>query len=190
MKPCVTGLRRLAAASALAIAIFIAQAPSAQALLLGAGQTATIDFDFGTAGGAPQPLIFSFEITTSGDVFDDPSGTFGFEFLDIGVPGVIFVGYDATGGVASLGVISVSISTTDLAGSLRFGTLGESINIVDVSLIEILDDVGGQLVGPTPLTLPENADVVLPEPAALAAFGLGLIGIGALHRRRRDRFPV
>lgn len=166
-------LRRIAVSSVLVLLVFAAQVPSAQALLIGAGQTATVDFDFGTASGG---VLFSFEITTSGDLFDDPAGTLVFEFLDMGIPGIHSANYNAPGGFASLGVISSFITPTDLTGSLRFGTLGESINVASFKIIEIVDDVGTQLVGPTTL---------LPEPGPLATFGLGLIGFALIRRRRQ-----
>ncbi len=184
MKPCVTGLRRLAAASALAIAIFIAQAPSAQALLLGAGQTATIDFDFGTAGGAPQPLTFIFEITTATPTsLSDPAGVFFHQWLDIGTGDVpFFFAYDGTGGFNPSPIANEFI-TTDLSGSLRLGALTESFELTGVFL-SIFDGEGTPLVSSTSLTLPENADVVLPEPGPLTALGLGLIGLAVFRRRR------
>ena len=160
-------------------------AAPAQALVIGPGQTATVDFSFGTvAGGTPQPLTFNLEITTSGaDPFDDSTGQLFIEYLDIGAgPGAI-LGYDATGGFTSLGIISASISTTDVTGSVRFGTLGESIDVTSVTL-EIVDDLGDIAVETTSLTVPETVDAQLPAPGGVAALGLGLIALAAYRRRR------
>jgi hypothetical protein len=158
-------------------------ATSAHALLIGAGQTATVDFSFGTTG-APQPLLFNLEVTTSGvDQFDDSAGLFSLDYLGLDTPAGFTGGYDATGGVTSLGVLSLVIATTDITGSVKFGSLTESIDVISVTL-EIIDDLSGTVISTTSLTLPPSVDAEeLSGPGALAIIGLGLMTLGAYRRR-------
>ena len=179
--------RRLRVMLALTVcaALYLAVAmPVAKALVIGPGQTATVDFAFGSVSGAtPQPMSFIFEITTSGaDPFDDFPGTFVYEFLDLGTAASGSVSYNALG-ETTLGLQQVDIATTDLTGSLRFGTLGESIDVIGVTM-SVTDGASNLLVGTTSLIVPEAVDAQLPEPGALAALGFGLIGFAAFRRRR------
>jgi hypothetical protein len=160
----------------------------ASALLIGAGQSATFDFDFSASQPAidasSQPLTLSFTMTTSAlDPFDDPAGLFAFEYLDIGAVPVVNFGYDATGGVTSLGLLAISVTTTDLVGSLRISTLTESIDLVGLTF-GAQDFNGIQIIPTTSLSLPNAVDVQIPEPGTLAVLGLGLACLGYSIRRR------
>lgn len=178
-------LWRLSPALLMALGLMLFTAPQAGALVLGPGETATTDFDFAGAvsGATPQPLVFHLEVTTSGaNPFDSPTGLFNFEYLDIGAGGVNSVGYDATGGVTSLGIISVAFITTDVTGSLRFGVLDESIEVIGITM-SIVDNLGTVAVETTALAVPETADVQIAEPGTLFSFLLGLLGLGMVYRR-------
>lgn len=160
-------------------------ASPASALVIGAGQSATINFDFSASQGAidlaPQPLTLSFEMTTSGaDPFDDPAGMFSYQYLGIGPLPVVNIGYDATGGFTSLGIISFSVATTDLVGSLRISPLTESIDLVSTTFFA-QDFFGNSLIELTSLTLPLSVDAQIPAPPVALIFLAGAI---ALLRRR------
>ncbi|MGB0629962.1 MAG: hypothetical protein ACPGRZ_04645 [Alphaproteobacteria bacterium] len=157
----------------------------ASALVIGAGQSATIDFDFSASqaaiDAAPQPLTLSFEMTTSGaDQFDDPAGMFSYQFQDIGLLPVVNLGYDATGGASSLGIISFSAATTDLVGSLQISLLTESIDLISVTFFA-QDFNGTSLVPLTSLSLPQTVDVQISAPSAALILAAGVF---ALVRRR------
>ena len=172
---------------AVLVTCWLAAFAPANALVIGAGQSVTIDFDFSAFDAAivaaPQPLTLSFEMTTSVlDQFDDPLGMFQYEFLDIGAVPTINFGYDATGGVVSLGILSLSTTTVDLVGSLRISPLTESIDLVDVSF-NVQDFNGTQIISPTSLELPETVDVQIPEPGTLLIIGGVVLGLGCLRKR-------
>ena len=180
----------LRAANVIAAAFVAATlgASSAGALVIGAGQSATIDFDFSGSQAAidasTQPLTLSFEMTTSvADRFDDPAGLFSYQYLDIGAVPTISFGYDATGGLTSLGLLSVSVITTDLAGSLRLSFLTESVELVGVAF-SVQDFNGASIIGTTGLSLPETVDAQIPAPGALLLFGLGAAGLRLAKRKR------
>ena len=163
---------------------------SASALVIGAGQSATIDFDFSGSQAAidvaAQPLTLSFEMTTSGaDQFDDPAGQFSYKFLGIGLFPAFVFGYDATGGVSSLGLLSFSFATTDLAGSLQISPLTESIDLIGLTF-SAQDFNGTQVISTTGLSIPNSVDVQISEPGTFAFFGLGLAVMGYWRRKRTD----
>ena len=155
---------------------------STSALLVGAGQSATIDFDFSGSQAAidasAQPLTLSIVMTTSViDQFDDPSGLISFQYLDIGAGSTVNLGYDATGGLTSLGIMSFSVATTDLVGSLRITSQTESIDLIGLTFGA--QDFNGVLIIPTTsLSLPNAVDIQIPEPATFAVLGLGLAYLG------------
>ena len=160
----------------------------ANALLIGAGQSATIDFDFSASQAAidasSQPLTLSFTMTTSAlDPFDDPAGLFAFQYLDIGAVPVINFGYDATGGFTGLGLLSISVTTTDLLGSLRLSPLTESIDLIAMTF-GAQDFNGTQIIPTSSLSIPNAVDVQIPEPGTLAVLGLGFACLGYSLRRR------
>ena len=177
--------RKLAVAASVALLMGFS---SAHALVIGAGQSATIDFDFSGSQAAidasSQPLTLSFQMTTSvTDQFDDPAGLISFQFLDIGAVPAVVLGYDATGGLTSLGVMSFSIATTDLVGSLQISTLTESIDLIGLTF-GAQDFNATQVISTTSLSLPNSVDVQIPEPGTLAIIGLGLAGLGFTRRKR------
>lgn len=166
-------------AVAMLVTVFIGFS-SAHALVIGAGQSATIDFDFSGSQAAidasSQPLTLSFEMITSvTDQFEDSAGQFSFQYLDIGAVPSVVLGYDATGGVTSLGTFSLSITTTDLVGSLQITSLTESIDLVQL-IFSAQDFVGTEIISTTNLHIP--------EPGTLAILGLGLAGLGFTTRKR------
>ena len=173
----------LAAVAAFSLLI----ASPASALVIGAGQSVTIDFDFSSVAeqaaidAASQPLTLSFELTTSGaDQFDDPAGILQYQYLDIGpIPAVNF-GYDASGGLTSLGVLSLSVTTTDLVGSLRISALTESIDLISATF-SAQDFDAVSIIGLTTLNIPEEVDAQISTPSAILIFLAGTI---ALLRRR------
>jgi len=168
-------------------AVMLGASP-ASALLIGAGQSATMDFDFSASQPAidasSQPLTLSFTMTTSAlDPFDDPAGLFAFQYLDIGAVPVVNFGYDATGGITGLGLLSISVTTTDLVGSLRISPLTESIDLISMNF-GAQDFNGTQIIPTSSLSLPNTVDVQIPEPGKLAVLGLGLACLGYSLRRR------
>ena len=168
-------------------AVMLGASP-ASALLIGAGQSATMDFDFSASQPAidasSQPLTLSFTMTTSAlDPFDDPAGLFAFQYLDIGAVPVVNFGYDATGGITGLGLLSISVTTTDLVGSLRISPLTESIDLISMTF-GAQDFNGTQIIPTSSLSLPNTVDVQIPEPGTLAVLGLGLPCLGYSLRRR------
>ena len=171
---------------AILVTCWLAAFSPAQALVIGAGQSVTIDFDFSafdaaiTAGA--QPLTLSFEGTTSLlDPFNDPSGTFQFQYLDIGAPSTANIRYSAFGEL-SLGTILFNASTVDLIGSLRLSPLTESIDLIDVSF-SVQDNNGVEFVALTSFKLPETVDVQIREPGTLRIIGGVVLGLGCLRKR-------
>ncbi|MFT5487999.1 MAG: hypothetical protein ACI9JL_004268 [Paracoccaceae bacterium] len=169
------------------VAVFLGIS-SANALLIGAGQSATIDFDFSGSQAAidagTQPLTLTFEMTTSvADQFDDPAGMFSYEYIDLAPAPLIVFGYDATGGVTSLGLLSSSVATADLVGSLRISSLTESIDLIGLTF-SAQDFNGVQIIATTALSLPNSVDVQIPGPGILAIFGLGIAALGYSRRKR------
>ncbi len=80
-------------------------------------------------------------------------------------------------------MLSLVIATTDITGSVKFGSLTESIDVISVTL-EIIDDLSGTVISTTSLTLPPSVDAEeLSGPGALAIIGLGLMTLGAYRRR-------
>ena len=161
----------------------------ASALLIGAGQSVTVNFDFSASQPAidasSQPLTLSLTMTTSAsDPFDDPAGLFAYQYLDIGAVPVVNFGYDATGGLTSLGILSISVTTTDLVGSLRISPLTESIDLISMTF-GAQDFNATQIIPTSSLSIPNAVDVQIPEPGTLAVLGLGLACLGYSLRRRR-----
>ena len=155
-------VKRISLSICAAVFAVMLSAPPSQALVIGAGQTATFDFDFGALPAAtPQPLAFPF-------VFN----------------------YDGTGGYNPSPVI-LSISATDLVGSLSIGSLTESFELTGLSL-GVTDNFGDPLVALTALELPASVDQI-PEPGTLATLILGMIllaGTLGLQRNRANTHPA
>lgn len=188
IKSTVAGFRLVAMSlslAAIAALALTAAAPSARALVLGAGQTATVDFNFGTIAPGNAPVTFTFEIlTATPSELSDSAGTFTFEYLGIGAPGVSSFGYDGSGGGYNPGPLAIVISTTDLIGSLRLGVLTESWDLSGV-LLSIADNFGAPIAESVSLDLPEAPDVQIPEPGPLATIAFGLIALAGTRRLRR-----
>ena len=185
-------VKRISLSICAAVFAVMLSAPPSQALVIGAGQTATFDFDFGALPAAtPQPLAFQFEITTASPTsLSDPAGQFFFQYLGIGFDTPFVFNYDGTGGYNPSPVI-LSISATDLVGSLSIGSLTESFELTGLSL-GVTDNFGDPLVALTALELPASVDQI-PEPGTLATLILGMIllaGTLGLQRNRANTHPA
>ena len=89
------------------------------------------------------------------------SGLISFQYLDIGAGSTVNLGYDATGGLTSLGIMSFSVATTDLVGSLRITSQTESIDLIGLTFGA--QDFNGVLIIPTTsLSLPNAVDIQIP----------------------------
>ena len=163
-------------------AVMLGLSPTS-ALLVGAGRSATIDFDVSGSQAAidssAQPLTMSIVMTNSViDQFDDPSGLISFQYLDICAGSTVNLGYDATGGgLTSLGIMSFSIATTDLVGSLQITSQTESIDLNGLTF-GAQNFTGVLIIPTTTLSLPNAVDIQIPEPATFAVLGLGLAYLG------------
>lgn len=168
--------------------LWVAATSPAHALVVGAGQSVTFNFDFSSQAAAiaaaTQPLTLTFSVQTSAsDKFDSPAGIFSYQYLDIGAVPQVNFGYDATGGLTSLGLLSLSVSTLDLTGGLRISPVSESIDLIGATF-SAQDFVGSQVISPTALVIPETVDVQVPEPPAALLLLTGLAAVTRLRRRR------
>lgn len=127
----------------------------------GSGDTGiTFTFNAGALGGLPDAV---------GIVWTDGAGTISFE------------AFDASN--LSLGILTGNHADGSFSGTTAEDRFYGAANSGGISRIHISNSGGGIEVDHLQYGL-RGAVVSVPEPAALALFGIGLIGLGAMRRRK------
>lgn len=182
-------MKRFTLATAFAAALIL-QVSNASALLVNPGQQVTISYDLTAdwlvTGGTPQPLQFQFLFETS--VADQFNGDY---FIDF-APGGFASGpnpFNIAGPAQNTGPIALLASTTDPTGTLTLGVLpsGAAIDLQLAQVVSVTDNFDNSAWDNSELslTIPTEVDAVAaPEPATFALFGLGVLGLIGLRRRR------
>ncbi|MGA9867620.1 MAG: PEP-CTERM sorting domain-containing protein [Acetobacteraceae bacterium] len=161
-----------------------------------ANSLAIIEGNAGGSGniqGEPSPVTVAFFLSGGADVMDVPAGfTTGFSFFysAINNPGVINVwsGLDDTGTL--LATLDLPVTPSGPFGSPPCAASGSFCPFLPIGVTfpgtAMSVDFGGTAnqIAFDNITLGSGTPVGAPEPASLALLGVGLLGLGAVSRRK------